>query len=677
METSFPGDIEITVLRNGREIDRVVRPLHKTPHGPFVRYKRRLWPVNESRIELNGLTLEDILAVPAPVPEPPPASLDDELQKEVITASPKQRLLVDAGPGTGKTYVACSRVAHLIREGLSPARIWIVSFTRTAVHEIRNRLAGSLDEPSDAIAVRIATLDSHAWALQSGFSNDAVLTGTFNDNIEATTAQIRTNEEVHDYLLDRVSHLIVDEAQDIVGPRAELVTAMIDALSPECGITVFADRAQAIYGFTEDSTVTESDGRTGLLGFLEDRGFELANLRTVHRTSELGLLKIFTDVREKVLDSKTPAMKRGPAIRQEIERLAGRDIGAASDVSLSRLSAGTLVLLRRRCDVLMISNLAQETLHRLRMSGLPARINPWVGELFWDFTARRITRSEFEERWKHQVTSANGTDAGEAAWNLLLETSGESDAVIDVHRLRTVLARTNPPSLFTSPEYGDAGPILGTIHASKGREADDVHLYLSPDDDDREECDLDEEIRVMFVGATRAKNRLFVGRSSSRGAGNFNGRVWRATSGNGLQFEVGRANDLEATGLVGRSSFSSTADALMAQRQILAAPVMTRLFAHTAKDLGWRMAVRTTDQVRICVLSKLLNDELYEVTKIVGRKVTPQYLPFIRSLGIRTVAVGPEDPILDRLHDPWRSSGFMLAPMLVGFGKTTFKEGSS
>ena len=29
-----------------------------------------------------------------------------------------------------------------------------------------------------------------------------------------------------------------------------------------------------------------------------------------------------------------------------------------------------------------------------------------------------------------------------------------------------------------SPEYGDAGPIIGTIHASKGREAEEVSLYL-------------------------------------------------------------------------------------------------------------------------------------------------------------------------------------------------------
>ncbi|WP_208624784.1 hypothetical protein, partial [Novacetimonas maltaceti] len=31
------------------------------------------------------------------------------------------------------------------------------------------------------------------------------------------------------------------------------------------------------------------------------------------------------------------------------------------------------------------------------------------------------------------------------------------------------------------------------------------------------------------------------------------------------------------------------------------------------------------------------------------------------------------DRLLDRLNEPWRSSGFMLAPMLVGFGWSKLK----
>lgn len=172
-------------------------------------------------------------------------------QEKVITAGAEQRMLVDAGPGTGKTYAACMRVAALIRDGVPAPRIWIISFTRTAVHEIRNRLAGAIGDADEAASVTIATLDSLAWSIHSGFSQNATLTGSYDDNIQQTIAKITRDEDAR-AALGRVRHLVVDEAQDIVGQRAELVLGIIGALREDCGVTVFADEAQAIYGWTED-----------------------------------------------------------------------------------------------------------------------------------------------------------------------------------------------------------------------------------------------------------------------------------------------------------------------------------------------------------------------------------------------------------------------------------------
>ena len=49
--------------------------------------------------------------------------------------------------------------------------------------------------------------------------------------------------------LDEVRHLVVDEAQDLVGGRARLLHALIAALPASCGITVFGDKAQAIANY--------------------------------------------------------------------------------------------------------------------------------------------------------------------------------------------------------------------------------------------------------------------------------------------------------------------------------------------------------------------------------------------------------------------------------------------
>jgi len=79
--------------------------------------------------------------------------------------------------------------------------------------------------------------------------------------------------------------------------------------------------------------------------------------------------------------------------------------------------------------------------------------------------------------------------------------------------LRYYLGRAKPPADFTLPEIGVTGPILGTIHASKGREADHIRLMLPAQqkEGNNSTSDYEEETRVIFVGASRAKKWLGVG----------------------------------------------------------------------------------------------------------------------------------------------------------------------
>ena len=245
-------EAEVVVWKNGREVDRVRRPLRVTPEGPAVTYRRQLWLLRNGIINLDEAPVDlqpnsDPSAIPLS-----PADGPDPAQQKIIHRPVSDRLIVDAGPGTGKTHVACARVAALISSGTPSSRIWLISFTRTAVCEIRNRIARALGDPADAAAVCIATLDSQAWSLQSGFNSGALITGSFDENIEATARRVREDGELRDYLATRVRHIIIDEGQDIVGVRAELTFALIQAVADGCGITVFADEAQAICGFFEE-----------------------------------------------------------------------------------------------------------------------------------------------------------------------------------------------------------------------------------------------------------------------------------------------------------------------------------------------------------------------------------------------------------------------------------------
>ncbi|MBS3779846.1 MAG: UvrD-helicase domain-containing protein, partial [Desulfovermiculus sp.] len=69
-----------------------------------------------------------------------PEKLNTE-QMQAVQSGPHP-ILVLAGPGTGKTKTLIGRVHHLIGQGLDPADILVVTFTRAAARELRERLQG-------------------------------------------------------------------------------------------------------------------------------------------------------------------------------------------------------------------------------------------------------------------------------------------------------------------------------------------------------------------------------------------------------------------------------------------------------------------------------------------------------------------------------------------------------
>src|SRR5689334_3487149 len=81
-----------------------------------------------------------------------------------IAASTDRRIAVLAGPGTGKTsYGLMRRVARLLEEGVPGEQILLVSFTRTAAHDLQNKI-DALGVPG-AAAVRATTLHSYCFEI--------------------------------------------------------------------------------------------------------------------------------------------------------------------------------------------------------------------------------------------------------------------------------------------------------------------------------------------------------------------------------------------------------------------------------------------------------------------------------------------------------------------------------
>ena len=85
----------------------------------------------------------------------------NDAQRAAILAGPGP-VLVLAGPGTGKTHTLMARVRHLLEQEADPTRVLIVTFTRRAARELKDRLQQIC--PAGATLPRADTL--HALALE-------------------------------------------------------------------------------------------------------------------------------------------------------------------------------------------------------------------------------------------------------------------------------------------------------------------------------------------------------------------------------------------------------------------------------------------------------------------------------------------------------------------------------
>ena len=79
----------------------------------------------------------------------------------------------------------------------------------------------------------------------------AVVLKGFDENIIEASQLLSLDENAKEYI-QTIGHFIVDEAQDMTGIRASIVLEVISNLQVNCGVSVFSDDAQAIYGFSEE-----------------------------------------------------------------------------------------------------------------------------------------------------------------------------------------------------------------------------------------------------------------------------------------------------------------------------------------------------------------------------------------------------------------------------------------
>ena len=66
-------------------------------------------------------------------------------------------MLVIAGPGSGKTAVLVQRVKKLVEQGVNPSNILVITFTKAAANEMKQRFEKELEQDISISMTRSAS----------------------------------------------------------------------------------------------------------------------------------------------------------------------------------------------------------------------------------------------------------------------------------------------------------------------------------------------------------------------------------------------------------------------------------------------------------------------------------------------------------------------------------------
>ena len=441
-------------------------------------------------------------------------------QKKVVFARASAQLLVQAGPGTGKTHCLLKRLEFLAKEEeLEPgSEILVLSFSVAAVAEVKSRLKDAVEKESiteDLLRTQIRTFDSFASRFIIDVTGRESLTGDYETRIERATELIRSNEKAMEEL-QRYRHVLVDEIQDLVGSRAEMTLQILRQL--DCGFTLLGDSAQGIYDFQisdQPDAMTSTEFLNQIREFFPERDTNIKFQRNYRIRGNPVLEKISEKGRKLILNNKPMA---AAYLFEEYQFL--ESLGELSNPSVPNnfRNNRSCFLCRDNGQVYRLASClkSMDRSFRIQKRRDEKTVPYWVGWLFLGWSSSEIRKRDFIPLFEERL--GDGSMDSQEIWDALLRIvrQRKNSILLDLNLLRQAL-RTD--AVFPETEVStDHDLILSTIHRSKGREFDQVAVVVGDDQGIEEAIDSDEplvdenaedETRVLFVGLTRARNKLY------------------------------------------------------------------------------------------------------------------------------------------------------------------------
>lgn len=416
----------------------------------------------------------------------------------IIESDINSKILVNAGPGTGKTYTVIQRILYIIRNELvNPDCVLVLCYTRAAKDVIMDRIAQGIAEgilPIEANTLSVCTFDSFATSYLSAIEEDFQKLD-YNERIELF------NKKINRDMFDHFEYLIVDEIQDLVNDRAIMVLNILKNIN--CGFLLLGDRCQAIYDY--DCGADRDIDSSKFYNILHDilPGGTLKYELTKNNRQNSKLADFSSGIRQALLNFTIE--KQNEFVKNAMNNIDIDSQKAEKFIPEVEDGVKTAILCRNNGESEYISSFLhskgiEHTL--LRGSNHTVKLHRWLADMFWDYCEPKIGKGDFIERYLIRVE--DDIEAAENKFDVLCNVCNNQDNELRISDFTSALTKfiDIPPELANTE---NDKITVSTIHRAKGREFDKVYLLQS---DFSIQSANAEEARIRYVPVTRPKTEI-------------------------------------------------------------------------------------------------------------------------------------------------------------------------